>query len=63
MTTAASGDVKIWRRRDRNSQLAIWAAWLIATAIFAIIATVYVYRLVSLDDLMALMGMPMLSPR
>jgi len=40
----------------------VWTT-LIATAIFAIIATVYVYRLVSLDDLMALMGMPMLSPR
>ena len=40
----------------------VWTT-LIATAIFAIIATIYVYRLVSLDDLMALMGMPMLSPR
>ena len=40
----------------------VWTT-LIATAIFAIIATVYVYRLVSLDDLMALLGMPMLSPR
>jgi len=40
----------------------VWTT-LSATAVFATIATVYVYRLVSLDDLMALMGMPMLSPR
>ena len=42
MTIAAGGDVKIWRRRDRNSQLAIWAAWLIATAAF-----VYCFQLIS----------------
>ena len=35
-------------------------AWttLVATAIFAICAVVYVYRLVTLDDLAALLGMP-----
>jgi phosphonate transport system permease protein len=26
--------VKVWQRRDRNSQLAIWATWLVGTAIF-----------------------------
>ena len=40
-------------------------AWttLVATAIFAICATIYVNQLVTLDDLMALLGMPILSPR
>ena len=32
--TPATVRVKVWQRRDRKSQLAIWAAWLIATAIF-----------------------------
>jgi phosphonate transport system permease protein len=34
MTMAGGDAVKIWRRRDRNAQLAIWAAWLAATAVF-----------------------------
>ena len=28
---------KIWQRRDRNVQLAIWAAWLVATALFVVL--------------------------
>lgn len=28
------GDVKVWQRRDRNRQLAIWFAWLIGVAVF-----------------------------
>jgi len=35
----------------------IWTT-LIASAIFAICAMLYIYRLVTLDDLAALMGMP-----
>jgi predicted secreted protein len=35
----------------------VWTT-LVATAIFAICAVVYVYRLVTLDDLAALLGMP-----
>lgn len=34
--------MKTWRRRDRNTQLAIWAAWLLATALF-----VYCFQLIS----------------
>jgi phosphonate transport system permease protein len=33
---------KIWQRRDRKLQLAIWAAWLVATALF-----VYCFQLIS----------------
>ena len=33
---------KVWQRRDRKLQLAIWAAWLIATALF-----VYCFQLIS----------------
>jgi len=40
----------------------VWTT-LLTTVIFAIFATIYVYRLVTLDDLMSLLGMPMLSPR
>ena len=42
MTIATSPEPKIWRRRERNTQLAIWAAWLFATAIF-----VYCFHLIS----------------
>jgi phosphonate transport system permease protein len=42
MTVATSGEMKIWRRRDRNVQLAFWAAWLAATAVF-----VYCFHLIS----------------
>jgi len=37
----ASG-VKIWQRRDRTRQFAVWAGWLIGTAIF-----VYCWQLIS----------------
>lgn len=33
---------KVWQRRDRNAQLAIWAAWLVATALF-----VFCFQLIS----------------
>jgi phosphonate transport system permease protein len=42
MTTAAVAGRKIWQRRGRNVQLAIWAAWLIATALF-----VFCFHLIS----------------
>jgi len=42
MAVAIKDGVKIWQRRDRNAQLAIWAAWLVATAIF-----VYCFELIS----------------
>jgi phosphonate transport system permease protein len=34
MAVATRGDTKTWRRYGRNTQLAIWAAWLLATAVF-----------------------------
>ena len=42
MTVASKGSLKTWRRRDRNGELAVWAAWLAATAIF-----VYCFQLIS----------------
>jgi len=42
MMTVATASIKVWQRRDRNTQLAIWAAWLFATAIF-----VYCFQLIS----------------
>lgn len=42
MTVALTNGVKIWRRRDRNAQLAIWASWFAATALF-----VYCFDLIS----------------
>jgi len=42
MAATATGSVKVWRRRDRRAQFAIWAAWLAATAIF-----VYCWQLIS----------------
>jgi phosphonate transport system permease protein len=42
MPPATEIAVKVWRRRDRNTQLAIWAAWLIGTALF-----VYCFQLIS----------------
>jgi phosphonate transport system permease protein len=42
MPPATEIAVKVWRRRDRNAQLAIWAAWLIGTALF-----VYCFQLIS----------------
>jgi len=37
-----TGGTKVWQRRDRRVQLAIWSAWLIATATF-----VYCFQLIS----------------
>ncbi len=34
MAVSIQGELKVWQRRDRNSQLKIWAVWLIGTAIF-----------------------------
>ncbi|MEE9586463.1 MAG: phosphonate ABC transporter, permease protein PhnE [Hyphomicrobiaceae bacterium] len=34
MVTGTDQDKKIWRRRDRASQLGVWFAWLVAAAIF-----------------------------
>ena len=42
MAVAQKGETKIWRRRERGKQLAIWGAWLFGTAIF-----VYCFQLVS----------------
>jgi len=36
MTLAAQPAVKIWRRRSRNVDFAIWAGWLLATALFVV---------------------------
>lgn len=40
--SSSSNGVKVWQRRDRNSQLMIWAAWLVGTMIF-----VYCWRQIS----------------
>ena len=42
MTFAGVTGKKIWQRRDRNVQLAIWAAWLLAVALF-----VFCFHLIS----------------
>ena len=42
MTITLFTGPKIWQRRDRKLQLAIWAAWLVATALF-----VYCFQLIS----------------
>jgi len=34
MAISTSNGVKVWQRRDRNSQLKLWAMWLVGTAIF-----------------------------
>ncbi len=34
MATSNKDGKKVWQRRDRNTQLAIWATWLVGTAIF-----------------------------
>ena len=34
MAVSIQGELKVWQRRDRNSKLLIWAAWLVGTAIF-----------------------------
>jgi phosphonate transport system permease protein len=42
MTITPTTGPKDWQRRDRKLQLAIWAAWLVATALF-----VYCFHLIS----------------
>lgn len=34
MATSTQNGIKVWQRRDRNTQFKIWAMWLIGTAIF-----------------------------
>jgi phosphonate transport system permease protein len=34
MAVAIAGGAKIWRRRDRARQFAVWAAWLVGAAMF-----------------------------
>ncbi len=42
MAVAIRGSEKLWQRRDRGAQLAVWAAWLVGAAIF-----VYCWQLIS----------------
>src|SRR5450759_271174 len=42
MTVVVKDDLKVWRRRDRNVQLMIWASWLASIALF-----VYCFHLIS----------------
>lgn len=42
MAVAEKNGTKVWQRRERGKQLAIWAGWLIGTAIF-----VYCFQLIS----------------
>jgi phosphonate transport system permease protein len=42
MTNTLSIRLKVWQRRDHKLQLAIWAAWLVAIALF-----VYCFQLIS----------------
>ncbi len=42
MAVHTRGEVKVWRRRERARQLAIWGGWLAGTAVF-----VYCWRLIS----------------
>ena len=42
MTITLFTGPKVWQRRDRKLQLVIWAAWLVATALF-----VYCFQLIS----------------
>jgi phosphonate transport system permease protein len=42
MTNTLTTGPKVWQRRDRKLQLAIWAAWLVAIALF-----VYCFQLIS----------------
>jgi phosphonate transport system permease protein len=42
MPTATKNGLRVWQRRERGRQLAIWAAWLFGTACF-----VYCFQLVS----------------
>ena len=42
MATAIKDGAKVWQRRDRAAQFAVWAAWLVGAAIF-----VYCWELIS----------------
>jgi phosphonate transport system permease protein len=42
MAVAVRGETKIWQRRERGAQFAVWAAWLVGAAIF-----VYCWQLIS----------------
>jgi phosphonate transport system permease protein len=42
MAVALRHGTKVWHRRERGAQLAIWLAWLIAAAIF-----IYCWQLIS----------------
>jgi phosphonate transport system permease protein len=42
MTVSIKSDTKIWQRRDRNAQLAIWAAWFAVAFLF-----IYCFQLIS----------------
>ena len=42
MAVRQSGELKIWQRRERGRQFAIWGGWLVAVAVFA-----YCWRLIS----------------
>lgn len=42
MPVFEQSDIKIWQRRERGKQFAIWGAWLTGTAVF-----VYCWRLIS----------------
>jgi phosphonate transport system permease protein len=42
MAIALRGETKLWRRRERGTQFATWAAWLVGAAIF-----VYCWELIS----------------
>jgi phosphonate transport system permease protein len=42
MAVALQGTTKVWQRRDRRTQFAVWAAWLVSAAVF-----VYCFELIS----------------
>jgi len=42
MAVAVRGETKVWQRRERGAQFAVWAAWLVGVAIF-----VYCWQLIS----------------
>jgi phosphonate transport system permease protein len=42
MAVAIRGSTKVWQRRDRNAQLAVWAGWLAGVAV-----CVYCFQLIS----------------
>ncbi len=42
MAVAVRGDVKVWQRRERGAQFAVWTAWLVGASIF-----IYCWQLIS----------------